>query len=97
MKLRFVRRAVDDVAAIADYVRERNPGAALRVRTAIYDALADLLVFPHAGRRQSEEGIRKFVTPRFGYLIYYAVDEEAGEIVVLAVKHPAQRRAFDDV
>jgi plasmid stabilization system protein ParE len=31
MKLRFTRRAAQDLADIADYIRRQNPEAALRV------------------------------------------------------------------
>jgi plasmid stabilization system protein ParE len=34
MKLRLTRRASRNLAEIADYLRERNPEAAVRVRTA---------------------------------------------------------------
>ena len=49
MKLRFTRRAVDNIADLADYIRARNPEAAEAVRTAIYDSLANLLSFPNVG------------------------------------------------
>jgi plasmid stabilization system protein ParE len=49
MKLRFTRRAVDNIAELADYIRARNPEAAEAVRTAIYDSLANLLLFPNVG------------------------------------------------
>jgi hypothetical protein len=39
MKLRFTPRATSDLAAIADYIGERNPAAARRVRDAILDSL----------------------------------------------------------
>src|SRR5579862_1768035 len=42
MKLRFTPRATRDLADIADYIHERNPTAALRVRAAILDSLQDL-------------------------------------------------------
>jgi plasmid stabilization system protein ParE len=40
--------------------------------------------------------VRKFVTRKYGYLVYYTVDETAEEIVVLDVRHPARRRDQDD-
>jgi plasmid stabilization system protein ParE len=39
MRLRFSPRAVLDLSEIADYIRERDPAAALRVRTAILQSL----------------------------------------------------------
>jgi toxin ParE1/3/4 len=96
MKLRFTLRAVENIAAIAQYIRERNPAASQRVRAAIYESLQDLILFPHVGRLQQTEGVRKFVTRKYAYLVYYTVDEAADEIIILNVKHPAQRREHED-
>lgn len=96
MKLRFTARAAENLIEIADYLHERNPMAARRVRATIYDGLQNLLLFPRAGRPQSTESVRKFVTPRYGYLIYYVVDEASEEVVILAVKHPARERDYED-
>ena len=96
MKLRFTPRAVENIVAIADYIRERNPAASQRVRAAIYESLQDLILFPHVGRPQRTEGVRKFVTRKYAYLVYYIVDDAIEEIVILNVKHPAQRREHED-
>jgi toxin ParE1/3/4 len=96
MKLRFTPRALENISAIADYLRSRNPAAAQRVRAAIYESLQDLILFPRVGRLQQTEGVRKFVIPRYAYLIYYAVDDAAEEIIVLSVKHSAQKRDHQD-
>jgi plasmid stabilization system protein ParE len=53
-------------------------------------------LFPQVGRLQQTKGVRKFVTRRYAYLIYYMVDSVVGEIVVLSIKHPAQKREHDD-
>jgi plasmid stabilization system protein ParE len=96
MRLRFTPRATENVVEIADYIRARNPAAAPRVRADIYGGLQTLLLFPYVGRRQKTEGVRKFVTRRYAYLIYYNVDERADELVILNVKHPARRREHED-
>ena len=96
MKLRFTPRATANIIEIADYIRARNPAAAERVRAAIYASLQNLLLFPHVGRPQKAEGVRKLVTRQYGYLIYYMVDDAAEEVVILNVKHPARRREHED-
>ncbi len=96
MKLRFTPRAVNNITAIAEYFRERNPTASLRVRTSIYNSLQHLLLFPSIGKAQKERGVRKLVTSRYRYLIYYIIDEPAQEIVILSVKHSAQDRENQD-
>jgi toxin ParE1/3/4 len=96
MKLRFTPRAIANLIEIADYIHEHNPAAARRVRGGIYKSLQTLILFPYVGRRQKTAGVRKFVTPRYRYLVYYAVDESAEEIVILNIKHPARRREYED-
>jgi toxin ParE1/3/4 len=92
MKLRFTRQATQDLNSVADYVRKRNPKAALRVRAAIVESLRTLVLFPHIGRRQKTEGVRKLVTRRYPYLVYYTIDEASEEIVIIAIQHPARER-----
>jgi toxin ParE1/3/4 len=96
MKLRFTPRATQDLLDIADYIRERNPNAALRVRAAILDSLQDIVLFPEAGRRQTIEGVRKLVTRKYSYLIYYGFDRGADEIVILTIRHSAREREYED-
>jgi toxin ParE1/3/4 len=45
MKLRFTRRAAQDLAEIATYIGERSPQASLRVRSAILDSLQNWFNF----------------------------------------------------
>ena len=97
MKLRFTLRAVENIAELADYIRTRDPRAAERVRADIYASLRNVILFPKVGRRQTAEGVRKLVTPKFSYLIYYTVDVAADEIIVLSVKHPAREREHADI
>ena len=96
MKLLFTPRATENLAEIADYFVNRNPAAGLSVRSDIYIGLQNLMLFPEAGRLQKLANIRKFVTRRYAYLIYYIVDEMAQEVVILNVKHPARARDHED-
>jgi plasmid stabilization system protein ParE len=90
MKLRFTPRAAQDLAAIADYIRARNPAAAQRVRAAILHSLQNLVLFPRVGRAQTVEGVRKLVTRKYPYLVYYTVDETGEEIIILTIQHPTR-------
>ena len=97
MKLRFTPQATQDLIDIAAHIRAENPPAADRVRGAILGALQVLVSFPKMGRRQTAEGVRKLVTRRYGYLVYYFVDPELDEIAVLAIRHPARERPAQDL
>jgi len=96
MKLHFTRQAKDDLENIADYVHQQNPEAALLVRDAIIDSLRTLVLFPRIGRRQKVAGVRKVLTRRYRYLVYYTVDDTAEEIVILTIQHPARKRQHSD-
>jgi toxin ParE1/3/4 len=96
MKLRFTPRATQDLIDIADYIRERNPAASLRVRAAILNSLQNLLMFPEIGRRQTVQGVRKLVTRRYPYFVYYSFDRANEEIVILTIRHPSRRREYED-
>ena len=96
MKLRFTPRATHDLADIADYIRERSPNAALRVRAAILGSLQDLVLFPELGSRQTIEGVRKLITRKYSYLVYYTLDRPADEIVIITIQHPAREREYED-
>ena len=97
MKLRFTRRATRDLAAIGDYVRSKNPDAAVRVRGAILQTLRLLTRFPRAGRPQTIEGVRKIVTRRYAYIIYYSVDDATQEVIIDTIQHPSRARAYSDL
>jgi toxin ParE1/3/4 len=97
MKLRFAPRATQDLAEIGDYIRSRNPVAAVRVRAAILETLSLLVQFPNAGRAQTVEGVRKIVTRRYAYIIYYSVDVNGEEVIVNTIQHPSRQREFSDL
>jgi hypothetical protein len=40
--------------------------------------------------------VRKLVTRRYAYLVYYTIDEPGEEIVVLTIQHPAREREHED-
>jgi toxin ParE1/3/4 len=96
MRLRYTARAAQDLAAIADYLMARNPAAARAVRDAILRSLRMLVSFPEIGRRQTIIDVRKLVTRRYPYIVYYRVDRSAKEIVILTIQHPAQQREYSN-
>jgi toxin ParE1/3/4 len=96
VKLRYTSRATRDLAEIAEYLRRRNPAAARAVRDAILHSLQDLTLFPAIGRRQNVEGVRKLVTRRYPYLVYYTVDEVAEDVVILTIQHRSRSREYSD-
>jgi toxin ParE1/3/4 len=84
VKLRLTPRATRDIAEIAEYLRTRNPAAALAVRDAILRSPQNLALFPAIGR------------PKYRYLVYYTIDEGSEDVVILTIQHPARSREYRD-
>ena len=96
MRLRFTRRAAQDLVDIGNYLQSRSPGGAANVRAAILDSLQILTEFPFAGRLQSVETVRKTVTRKYSYLIYYEISPTGDAIVVITIQHSSRNREFED-
>ena len=96
MKLHFTLRALADLEAIADYLFPKSPQGAARVRTAILESLQNLVQFPNIGRRQTAENVRKLTIRRYRYVIYYSVNDEAEEIVIITIQHGSRQPEFAD-
>ena len=66
------------------------------MRAAILESLQNLALFPQVGRQQKVEGVRKLVTRRYPYLVYYTADESTEEIIIITIQHPAREREHSD-
>lgn len=97
MKLRYTRRANGDLRNISNYLVEKSPAGARNVRAAILEAVRILASHPFAGRRQTTQSVRKLVVRKYPYLVYYTVDKEPDEIIILSIQHPAREREHDDL
>jgi addiction module RelE/StbE family toxin len=96
MNIRYTDRAVADLEAIADYLVQRSPQGARKVKVAIERAVEQLERFPGLGTRQTTEGVRKLVVSKYPYLVFYVADISADEVRILTVQHSARQREFKD-
>jgi toxin ParE1/3/4 len=77
MKVRYLPRAVDDLAAIADYIAERNPSAALTVEAKIRATIQLLSEHPKVGRALEQcPTVRVMPVVRYPYLVFYEDAED---------------------
>jgi plasmid stabilization system protein ParE len=95
MKILVTQRAADEMEAIETYLRVQSPQGARNVQLAMQATFEHIASFPHSGRLQ-EQGVRKFGVARYPYNIYYAVDEGAKEISIVAVRHTSRAPQFSD-
>ena len=96
MKIRYTDRAIADLEAIADYLVQRSPQGARRVKAAIERVVDQLGHFPGLGTRQTTDGVRKLVVSKYPYLVFYVADIAADEVRILTVQHSSRERDFKD-
>jgi toxin ParE1/3/4 len=90
MKVRWSETALAQLDDIFFYIYERNRSAALSVAKRIEDLAALLGEFPLIGHLTDEAEVRVLPVVRYPFMIFYAID--AGEVVILHVRHTAQER-----
>lgn len=81
MKRHYTPRAICDLIAIADYIRDHNPVAAERVGQTIEIAIGRLIKSPRLGIELPDLAVRKLGVPRFRYSVYYRLLSDRIEIV----------------
>jgi len=90
MQVLWLDRAAADLAELFDYLLERNPGAALRVLSAIQGQVLMLGDHPGLGRPGRVPGTRELVVARTPYIVAYTVDHRVDAVIVLRVLHGAR-------
>lgn len=89
MRVRWLRIALANLEAEADYIAEDNPAAADRVVQRIFRAVALSRKNPAIGRPGRVPGTRELVVGDTPYIIPYRVRADAVEI--LRVFHAARK------
>ena len=92
MRVRYSKRAVADLIAIADYIREHNPRAAQAVERRIRASIDRLETFSFIGRPTNDPSMRLLPIVRYPYVVFYEVLE--GEVVIHHIRH-GRRRTVD--
>jgi toxin ParE1/3/4 len=92
MKARWSESSLAEIEDIFAYIYERNRTAASAVVERIESLISLLEDFPLMGHVSDEEDVRVLSVVRYPFLIFYAIDEAADEIVILHVRHGAQDR-----
>ena len=94
MKLAFRREALEDVEAIAEYIRLDSPLAARTIVHRIRAATQRLARFPFSGRVGLEPRTRELVVARTPIVVVYRVLEERtpASVEIIGVFHAARDR-----
>ena len=89
MRVRWLRKAIQNLNAEADYIAQENPAAAAEMFEYVkskVDALGD---FPASGRPGRVPGTRELVIDHYPYLVPYRVAGD--ELHVLRVFHTRRK------
>jgi plasmid stabilization system protein ParE len=89
MRLRYTPRARSDLQAILQYIDQRSPLGAQKVKRAIQKTIELIGEFPEAGRRSGEPDARVLPAGRYPYMIYWTI--EGGEAWILHIRHARRR------
>jgi toxin ParE1/3/4 len=89
LQVRWLRQALANLEAHAQYIARGNPAAASRVVAAIERAVAQLADYPALGRSSRVEGTRELVVAGTPYIVPYRVRGQTVEI--LRVFHAARK------
>lgn len=81
MKLRYARRARNDIDGIYEFVGQHDKRAASAIVRRIRSASELLAKYPGLGRPTDMAGVRLFPLVPFRYLIYYRAVEDTLEII----------------
>lgn len=81
MRVRWLRTALENLAAEAEYIARDDPAAATRLVTAIQNSIEHLAMHPAIGRPGRVLGTRELVIPNTPYVIPYRVRAEVVEIL----------------
>jgi toxin ParE1/3/4 len=92
MKVRWSESALVEIEDIVSYIYQNNRSAAAPVVERIDGLTALLEEFPLVGHLTDEADVRALSVVRYPFVIFYAIDSAADEIVILHVRHTAQER-----
>jgi toxin ParE1/3/4 len=89
VRVRWLRVALTNLNAEADYIARDNPVAANRLVDAIVEATERLQRYPASGRPGRVIGTRELVVPGTPYIIPYRV--RTGVVEIIRVLHAARK------
>jgi len=81
MRIRWLRKALQNLTGEADYIARDDPAAAARTVVRIFEAVEQLVMFPALGRPGRVVGTRELVVTGTPYIIPYRVRGDQVEIL----------------
>lgn len=90
MKIHWRAQAAADFAEAIEYLRQRNPQAALNTSRTIRQSVRKLAIQPSMGRPGRLPDTRELVISGTPYIVAYTVDNSAQAVIILRLQHGAR-------
>jgi plasmid stabilization system protein ParE len=91
MKVRYTKTAQRELNEAVDYLLKHAPAVAAAFVDSIESAQAELLLNPYSAQETELTGVRRKYIRRFRYGLFYMIDEQTGELIILNIRHAAQQ------
>jgi toxin ParE1/3/4 len=89
MKLRYTRRARDDLQAIYDYLDQVSPFGAKSVKQTLERRIRLLGDIPFMAPATDEPGVFELSIVRYPYKVYYRVEND--EVRIVHIRHTSRQ------
>ena len=96
MKVQYSARAAAEYKTIARYYKNIDHLVAGAVAHDIRKTVKLLSRHPSIGKSQDVQDIRRTISPRYGYLIYYREVPGSHFIEIVTILHGRQERPYND-
>lgn len=88
LRLKWTRRALEQLVEAQDYIAQDNPSAAQQVGERIAESIRLLLTQPRMGHRGRVAGTYEWIVRRTPYFLVYKL--QGNELIILRVIHGKQ-------
>ena len=89
MKIKWTKKALQNLEAEAEYIAKDKPAAARKMVARIKKAVTLLAEQPSAGRAGRVSGTRELIVPNTPYIIPYRIKE--GRVEILRIFHASRQ------
>ena len=96
MKCRYTLTASAELDESVSYLLRHAPHVAGKFVDSIDTAVSELLEHPYSAQQTALAGVYRKYVRAFRYSIFYAVDVNSDELVILNVRHAARRWPWQD-
>jgi len=93
MKIKWLRKALENIEQEATYISQENPAAVKEVVQRIYDSVALLADNPALGHPGRIPDTRELIVPDTRYIIPYRVRPRLKQVEILRVFHTSRKPA----